>query len=92
MKQSPLAQNLFIVTPNTIILRSKGENRTLFECKSASGIVNSRASKDNSSLFAVADSQIVVLSDAVRGRDKKYHLKSGQVVFKSREHPQVLLI
>ncbi|OAL52760.1 hypothetical protein IQ07DRAFT_642417 [Pyrenochaeta sp. DS3sAY3a] len=78
MKQSPLAQNLFIVTPNTIILRSKGENRTLFECKSASGIVNSRASKDNSSLFAVADSQIVVLSDAARGRDKKYHLKSGQ--------------
>lgn len=92
MKQSPLVQNLFIVTPSTIFLQTKDENRILFECKSAGGIVNSRASKDNSSLFAVVDSQIVILYDAACGKDKKYQLKSGQVTSRRWEISKLLLI
>ena len=70
---------MFITTPNVIQLRSQLSNRTLFECETPDGIVNARASKDNSSLFAVADAHIVILYNAAKGKDKKYKLKSGDV-------------
>ncbi|KAJ4293175.1 hypothetical protein N0V90_008457 [Kalmusia sp. IMI 367209] len=40
------------------------------------GIVTARAAKDNSSLLAIADSQLVILHDPNRGPDRKYALKS----------------
>jgi hypothetical protein len=77
---SPLDQNLFVATPNAIHLRSQLGRKTLFECETANGIVNARASKDNSSLFAVADGQVVILHDATRGQDRKYKLRNGDVL------------
>jgi hypothetical protein len=77
--QPPLEQNLLITTPNAIIHHSQVTNRVLFECDTADSIANCAASRDNSSLFAIADSQVVILHDAARGRDKKYKLKNGDV-------------
>ncbi|KAI4629718.1 uncharacterized protein J4E87_002904 [Alternaria ethzedia] len=73
----PFDQSLFVATPNAIYLRSQLARKKLFECETANGIVNARASKDNSSLFAVADGQVVILHDATRSRDRKYKLKNG---------------
>ncbi|KAI4653306.1 hypothetical protein J4E93_001068 [Alternaria ventricosa] len=73
----PFDQSLFVATPNAIYLRSQLARKKLFECETANGIVNARASKDNSSLFAVADSQVVILHDATRSKDRKYKLKNG---------------
>ncbi|KAI4670251.1 uncharacterized protein J4E79_000532 [Alternaria viburni] len=73
----PFDQSLFVATPNAIYLRSQLARKKLFECETANGIVNARASKDNSSLFAIADSQVVILHDATRSRDRKYKLKNG---------------
>ena len=75
----PLDQSLFVVTHNAIYLRSQLSRKTLFECETANGIVNARASTDNSSLFAVADGQIVILLDPTRNKDRKYKLKNGDV-------------
>jgi hypothetical protein len=71
-----LGRGLFIATPNAVHLRSQLDE-TLFEA--ANGIANARASKDNSSLFAVADYQVVILHDATRGKDRKYKLKKGDL-------------
>lgn len=79
VSQSQLENSLFIATANTVHYRSPVVDTTVFECDNTNGIVNVRASKDNSSLFAVADSQVVILCDAARGKDKKYKLKDGQV-------------
>ncbi|CAO2657145.1 Nn.00g032710.m01.CDS01 [Neocucurbitaria sp. VM-36] len=73
----PPQQNLFVTTPNAIYHRSQLINNPLFECETANGIVNARASRDNSSLFVVADSHVVILCDAKRGKDKRYKLSSG---------------
>ncbi|KAF1947320.1 hypothetical protein EJ02DRAFT_334560, partial [Clathrospora elynae] len=45
---APPEHSLFIATPNAIHLQSQLNNQTLFECEKADGIVNARASKDNS--------------------------------------------
>ncbi|RYN30897.1 hypothetical protein AA0119_g4727 [Alternaria tenuissima] len=73
----PFEQSLFVTTPNKIYLRTQLACETLFECETPNGIVNARASKDNSSLFAIADGQVVILHDASRTKDRKYKLKSG---------------
>ncbi|RYO28122.1 hypothetical protein AA0111_g6898 [Alternaria arborescens] len=73
----PFEQGLFVTTPNKIYLRTQLAYETLFECETPNGIVNARASKDNSSLFAIADGQVVILHDASRTKDRKYKLKSG---------------
>jgi hypothetical protein len=75
----PIEQGLFIATPNAIHLRSQLATKTLFQCEIPDGLVNARASKDNSSLFVVADGQVVILHDVSRGKDKKYKLKNGDV-------------
>lgn len=67
------------MTPNAIYIRSPLTNRKLLECESADGIVSAQVSSGTSSLFAVADGQIVVLHDAKLGADKKYKLKNGDV-------------
>jgi hypothetical protein len=77
--QLPLGRGLFIATPNAVHLRSQRPDERVFECEATDGIANARASKDNSSLFAVADDQIVILHDATRSRDRKYKLKQGAV-------------
>jgi hypothetical protein len=78
VSQVQLEQSLFITTPKTISHRSWLGNKTLFDCDTADGVVNARVSRDNSSLFAVADSHIVILCDAARG-SKTYKLKRGDV-------------
>jgi hypothetical protein len=78
-QQLPSEPGLFIATPDAIHLRSQLAERPLFKCETADGIVNARASKDNRSLFAVADGQVVILHDATQGKDKKYKLKNGDV-------------
>jgi hypothetical protein len=77
--QFTLGRGLFIATPNTVHLKSQLADESLFECEATDGIANARASKDNSSLFAVADGQVVILHDATRGKDRKYRLKKGDV-------------
>ena len=79
MHQLPLEQSLFITTPSAIHYRSQLVDKPLFECETPNGIVNARSSKDDSSLFAVADSQVVVLCDAARGKDKRYKLRNSDV-------------
>jgi hypothetical protein len=76
--QLQLERSLFIVTPSTIRCASSDVSKTLFECDTPDGIVNAKVSRDNSSLFAVADSQVVVLCDAARDR-RNYKLKKGDV-------------
>jgi hypothetical protein len=78
-QQSVLGRGLFIATPNAVHLRSQLTDETLFECDAADGIANARASRDNSSVLAVADGQVVILHDATRGKDRKYKLKKGDV-------------
>lgn len=78
MSQSQFEQSLFITTPTTILLRSVHASTTLFECDETGGIINARVSQGNSSLFAVADSQIVILRDAARA-SRKYKLKKADV-------------
>ncbi|KAF2440412.1 hypothetical protein P171DRAFT_420097, partial [Karstenula rhodostoma CBS 690.94] len=74
--QLPVSLRLFIATPNAIYAHSSAApKRTLFEGTS-DGIVNARAAKDNSSLLAVADSQLVILHDPARRGDRKYALKN----------------
>ena len=74
--QLPANLSLFIATPNAIHVHNRlTGQRLLFECTSH-GIVNARPAKDNSSLLAIADSQLVVLHDPVRRGDRKYALKS----------------
>ena len=75
----PFDRNLFIATPKAIHLRSQIAERKLFECESADGIVNARASTNNSSFFAVADWQVVILHNAKPDADKKYKLRNGDV-------------
>ncbi|KAF1838581.1 hypothetical protein BDW02DRAFT_479403, partial [Decorospora gaudefroyi] len=84
-QQLSLGRNLFIATPKAIYFRPPLSEKTLFECETAGGIANARASKDNSGLFAVADGQVVLLHDASRGRDRKYQLKN------SDDEPRLLL-
>ena len=80
--QHPLAdRNLFIVTPSSIHLQSQLADRTVFECQTLDGIVNARASKDESGLFAVADGHVVILHEATRGKSRKYKLKTGNVEY-----------
>lgn len=77
--QLPSELSLFIVTPERIRLRSRSNDQTLFVSEPSDGIVNARASKDNSSLIAVADSHLVMFYDTVRGRNKRYNLRKGDV-------------
>jgi hypothetical protein len=71
-------QSLFIATPNTIRRRSRTVDEILFECHTTDSIVSARVSRDNSSLFAVADSHVVILCDTTRG-NRDYRLKKGDV-------------
>ncbi|KAF2681212.1 hypothetical protein K458DRAFT_275523, partial [Lentithecium fluviatile CBS 122367] len=73
----PADFNLFIATPSAIHAYDQSSRRPLFECVT-DGIVNARAAKDNSSLLAIADSQLVILHDPTRGADRKYRLKSRE--------------
>lgn len=74
--QLPTDLSLFIATPSAIHVQSRlTGQRLLFQCTSH-GIVNARPAKDNSSLLAIADSQLVILHDPVRRGDRKYALKS----------------
>jgi WD40 repeat protein len=74
--QLPADFSLFIATPCAIYAHSNAaRTRKLFECTS-DGIVSARAAKDNSSLLAVADSQLVILHDPAQRGDRKYALKS----------------
>jgi hypothetical protein len=50
----------------------------LFECSTTDGIANARVSWDNSGLFAVADSHVVILCDGTRG-NRGYRLNKGGV-------------
>jgi WD40 repeat protein len=87
---SQLEQSLFIATPNTIQRHSRLVDEVLFDCDTAEGIVNAKVSRDNSSLFAVADSHVVILCDAARG-NRKYKLKKGDVrQAKGSKRPQSL--
>lgn len=70
---------MFIATPEALYLQSQNSNKVLFKCETADGIINAKASKDNSCLVAVADSHVVILYDTVRGRDRKYKLKNSDV-------------
>jgi len=79
--QSPLEPSLFIATADTVYHYSQLTNKTLFECDTIDSIGNIRVSKDNSGLFAVADSQVVILYDASQSKTKKYNLKSGYVSY-----------
>lgn len=74
--EQPADLNLFIATPNAIYVHNclAGE-RSLFGC-SSDGIVNARPAKDNSTLLAIADSQLVILHDPTRKGELKYALKS----------------
>ena len=77
---SPTAiSQLFIATPNAIYLHSQLEKKLLFECTTSDGILNAQASKDNSSLLAIADSHLVILHDSMRKMDREYKLMSGDV-------------
>ncbi|KAH4952267.1 hypothetical protein HBI38_000980 [Parastagonospora nodorum] len=71
-----LEQSLFIATSKTVHSRTQLADRILFECNATGGITNARASRDNSRLFAVADSHVVMLCDALRG-SKKCRLRKG---------------
>ena len=75
----PCNHGLFIVTPKTVYLHSRDDNKVLFKCETADGIINARAAKDNSSLLAIADSHVVILYDAAKGKDRKYTLKNSYV-------------
>jgi hypothetical protein len=75
--------NLFIATPSAIYLHCRPEKKIVFGCATSNGILNARASKDNSSLLAVADSHLVILHDSKCGRDRQYELKSGDVCLPS---------
>lgn len=75
----PSERSLFIATPSAIHLRSQAADKIVFECEGVDGIINARASTDNSSLLAVADSQVVILHDIRRQRDKKHKPKGGDV-------------
>jgi hypothetical protein len=77
--QSQLEPSLFIATTNSVRYYSQLLNKTLFECDNTDGIVNVRASKDNSGLFAVADSQVVILHDASQDKARNYTLNNGDV-------------
>lgn len=77
--QMPLEPSLFVATANTVQHYSQLTNKMLFECENADSIGNIRVSKDNSGLFAVADSQVVILCDASRCETKKHNLKGGYV-------------
>jgi hypothetical protein len=79
MASTASINNLFITTPNAIYLHTDPEKRLLFECTTSDGIVNAKASKDNSGLLAIADSQLVILHDSMRGGNREYKLKSGDV-------------
>lgn len=81
LPRSPLEPSLFIATANTVYHYSQLTNKTLFECDNTDSIGNIRVSKDNSGLFAVADSQVVILYDASRSTTKRYNLKSGDVSY-----------
>ena len=84
--------SLFIVTPNSIHLRSQLTNRTVFKCQTLDSIVNARASKDKRSLFAVADGQIVLLHGAPRVKDRKYGLKAGDVQYEWSQNVYILTV
>jgi hypothetical protein len=73
-----LEQSLFIATSKIVHHRMQLADRTLFECNATGGINNARASRDNSSLFAVANSHVIILCDALRG-SKKSKLRKGDV-------------
>ncbi|KAF2877193.1 hypothetical protein BDV95DRAFT_463201, partial [Massariosphaeria phaeospora] len=75
--QLPPDHNLCVTTPSAIYFHTSSTRRRLFQCATPEGILNARAAKDNSGLLAVADSQLVILFDAARGRDREYRLKSG---------------
>ncbi|KAI8938732.1 hypothetical protein NX059_004599 [Plenodomus lindquistii] len=77
-QQLPPGCSLFVATPHTAHLRSAAtSDKTLFKCETADGIVNAKASRDNSSLIAIADSHVVILYDTAQGCDRKYQLKKG---------------
>jgi len=78
-RQLPREHSLFIATPQTIHLRRPSSEKALFECETANGIVNAKASRDNSGLIAIADSHVVLLYDTTRGSDRKYTLKNRDV-------------
>lgn len=71
----PFERKLLITTSNAIHLRSQTGGRIVFECESAEGIMNACATTDNSSLLAVADSQLVLLHDTAQTRVKKHKLR-----------------
>ncbi len=88
----PFERSLFIATPNAIHLRSQTGANVIFECESAEGITNARVSTDNSSLIAIADSQVVLLHDTARKREKRLRLKGGGVSDKRDDNFTCVLI
>lgn len=75
----PFERSLFITTPNAIHLRSRTGSKLLFACKSADGIATARAPADDSSVLAVADSQVIILYDTTREQRTKHKLRGGDV-------------
>lgn len=86
----PFERNLLITTPNAIYLRSQTSDKVVFECKSVDGIVSACAATDNSSLLAVADSQVVILHDTAQPREKKHKLNGGGVSIIDDSHQSAL--
>jgi hypothetical protein len=84
--QPAAGHNLLIATSNAIHIHSRATKTLLFECATPDGILNARAAKDNSPILAVADSHLVILYDAQRGRHRKYKLKSGDVSNQNTEY------
>lgn len=85
----PFERNLLITTPNTVHLRSQTGDRVVFQCESADGIAKAYAATDNSSVLAIADSQVVVLHDTTRPREKKHKLSGGDVSSSLKHHTMI---
>jgi hypothetical protein len=75
----PSQRSLIVVTSNAIHLHSQTEDKVIFECESADGIVKAQTSSDNSGMLAIADSQIILLYDIGKERKKRHKLKGGDV-------------
>ena len=74
----PNSHHLVITTPRLVNIWDINGTREIFRSGS-SGIVASRRSKDGSGLLAVADSQVVILHDVRKGRQRSYRLKGKEV-------------
>lgn len=74
----PNSYHLLIVTHSSVLAWNQAGLTPIFSSGPAGGILAAKKAANDTGLLAIADSQVVILHDIQRGRDKNYRFRGTE--------------